>query len=152
MRHESKSLEETRNIGKKVLLELVAGRKSDGALVLVCSGDLGSGKTAFTKELAKILGVKDEVTSPTFVIQKKYTIPEKAKNRFGFSRLVHIDAYRIENINELKPIHLKETAEDRNNLVVIEWGEKIKKGLPKTYSTLHFLYLDENTRQITLLK
>ena len=151
--YKSKSLKETENIAKIILKNIISldKKKKKEATVLVCSGNLGSGKTTFVKKLAKVLGIKKGITSPTFVLEKIYSLSKKVEKNFGFSRLVHIDAYRIEKINELKPLRFKELSMDPQNLIVIEWGEKIKKALPKSYKKLKFLYVDEKTRHIKFL-
>lgn len=101
--------------------------KKSSAQVLALSGDLGAGKTAFTKELAVLLGIKEDITSPTFVIMKSYPIPTHP----FFKTLVHIDAYRIEDIDEMRVLGLKEILSDESNLVCIEWPEKIRTLIPE---------------------
>lgn len=126
---------------------VVPGKK--GATVLVCSGDLGAGKTAFVKGIATALGVKDTILSPTFVIQKIYKIPHTEKKKFGFSKLIHIDAYRLDFPHELLSIGWREILKDVENLIVVEWGEKFKNILPRNYQHIHFEFVDENTRTLT---
>ncbi len=99
----------------------------DGATVLALTGDLGAGKTALTKALAQVLGIKEDITSPTFVIMKSYTIPKHER----FSMLVHIDAYRIDEVDEMRVIGLSELLADSHNLVVIEWPERIQALIPE---------------------
>ena len=100
--------------------------KRDKATVVGLSGDLGAGKTTLTKELGKILGVAEEIQSPTFVIAKFYKT-----NHDDFAELIHIDAYRIEEISELKPIGWESIINRPNTLVVIEWPERISTALPQ---------------------
>lgn len=95
------------------------------AYVVGLSGHLGAGKTAFTKRIAKNLGVGEEVTSPTFVIMKIY----ETKNA-SFRRLVHIDAYRLEGREELGGLRFEEVVADPYNLVMMEWPENV--GLEKS--------------------
>ena len=92
----------------------------DEALVVGLSGHLGAGKTAFVKKLAQILGVAEEVTSPTFVIMKMY----ETKNA-NFPRLVHMDAYRLERREELQALAFEALVTDKRNLIMIEWPENI---------------------------
>src|SRR3989344_4371105 len=99
-------------------LEVLVPNK-EGATVVGLSGDLGSGKTAFVKVLAKALGVEEEVLSPTFVIAKFYEI-----GGGHWRRLVHIDLYRIDDPEELKALRFAEILADHGNLVVIEWPER----------------------------
>ena len=113
------------------------------ATVIGLSGDLGSGKTTFTKALAKVLGVKEEILSPTFVLAKFYAVRGQKWNT-----LVHIDAYRILDENELGVLRLDELLADPKKLVVIEWPEQMGKRFPLFASTLKFMFTDETTRTI----
>ncbi len=97
----------------------------DKATLVTLSGDLGAGKTAFVKEVAEALGISDDLTSPTFVLMKMYDISSSA-----FKRLVHIDAYRLESGAELAPLRLNELLEDKENLIMLEWPEKVPGALP----------------------
>ena len=107
------------------------------ATVLALHGDLGAGKTTFTQTVAKTLGVQETVTSPTFVIMKGY---ETTSERF--EQLVHIDAYRIEEEDEMRPLHFKELLGQPNTLICIEWAEKITNLLPDTTQHLTFSITD----------
>lgn len=113
------------------------------ATVLGLSGDLGSGKTTFVQFLARSLGVAEKITSPTFVIEKIYKLAGQK-----FAKLVHIDAYRLESGQELTHLGLAEILADRNNLVVIEWAERVEEVLG-AYQEIKFKFIDENTRQIS---
>lgn len=114
------------------------------AKVVALFGDLGSGKTTFTQFLAKKLGVKDNLTSPTFVLQKNYPV----KNHPFFKKLVHIDCYRLNNPEEIITLRWNETLSDPDNLIVIEWPEKISNLLPKDRLNIRFRFVDENTREV----
>ncbi len=115
------------------------------AVVVGLFGDLGSGKTAFSQNIAKLLGVEENVTSPTFVIEKIYKTNKKGK----FETLVHIDAYRIEEAEEMNKLRFSEVIRQPNTLVLIEWPEKIKEVLPANQVNLNFKFIDENTREIS---
>jgi tRNA threonylcarbamoyladenosine biosynthesis protein TsaE len=122
----SKNIKETEKIAKIFLDKLLKNRKKPkGALVVGLSGDLGAGKTAFTKFVAKHLDIKDRVFSPTYVIMKKYPIKIK-EYKFFF----HMDAYRLENEKELLHLGWKEIINNREHLVFIEWPENISKAMP----------------------
>ncbi len=114
------------------------------ASVLALSGDLGAGKTAFTKELAIILGIPYDITSPTFVIMKSYSIPAHP----FFKTLVHIDAYRIESDDEMRVLGLGEILSEPSNLVCIEWPEKIATLIPEDAHCIT-IGLTGTTRTIT---
>ncbi len=100
-------------------------------------GDLGGGKTAFTKALGKTLGVKQTITSPTFNIHRSY--------EFDGGKLEHFDLYRI-NDDEYVLNELQDCLTDPNALVVVEWAQNFHKVLDKNRLVIKFEYIDENTR------
>lgn len=108
----------------------------EGATLVTLAGELGAGKTAFTQAAARVLGVEETVTSPTFVLEKIYQLPERGHpmspgHRMStFKRLVHIDAYRLEQGNDLAPLGFDDLTQDASNLIVLEWPEKVSDGLP----------------------
>jgi len=110
--------------------------------VVVLSGELGSGKTTFTKGVAKGLGVREweKVTSPTFVIMNKYE---------GRVPLYHVDFYRLHDVSELGDIGFFEYL-NGDNVTIVEWGEKFKEVFPKSTKWVNFKYINENTREITI--
>ncbi|MFA5420691.1 MAG: tRNA (adenosine(37)-N6)-threonylcarbamoyltransferase complex ATPase subunit type 1 TsaE, partial [Patescibacteria group bacterium] len=108
--------------------------------------NLGSGKTIFCKGFAKGLGIKRNITSPTFVIFNIYKIRgREAKN------LIHVDAYRIESKKDLEAIGLIDLMLDEKNITLIEWGDKIKKHLPKKTKTIKINSKEEDEREFTFL-
>lgn len=122
----SASLRETGEITKTIIL-LGREKKRRGALVFALSGPLGSGKTSIVKHAARMFGIpKKKVTSPTFVLIKRYPIA-----RWGFSSLFHADAYRIKNKREFEKIGFKTVVQDKNAVVFVEWAENIKTLIPK---------------------
>ncbi len=141
----SRSIEETAGFAKDFISSLVP---EDKATVVALSGDLGSGKTAFTKETANILGInRDEVTSPTFVIMKMYKLKSASANK-NFKHLVHIDAYRLESESELEKLGWETLLEDQGNLILIEWPEMVPQCIPKSAYKINFKFVDEETREI----
>ncbi len=132
----SHSIQET----KKLACEIAKKVKGGGVIALY--GDLGSGKTTFTKYLVETLGVKARVQSPTFVLVRKY----------GTERLKinHVDLYRLVSREEVLDIGIEEILDDSKAVTVIEWPELIKDLLPVDTTSIHFEYLDENARKITL--
>ena len=94
--YQTTSLKETRKLAETFLEKLKAQKE---AIVIGLSGDLGSGKTTFVQAVAKELGITEHVTSPTFVIMKKYGIKHS-----HFNTLVHIYAYRLDFVAELQPL------------------------------------------------
>ena len=118
---------------------------SGHALVIALEGNLGSGKTAFTQGLAAGFGVKENVLSPTFLILKQFLIFFK-----GYKNFYHIDAYRLKNKEELLELGFKDLINNPENIVVIEWADKIKKILPKNILWISFINLGKDKRKITL--
>ncbi len=101
-----------------------------GATLVTLSGELGAGKTAFTKAIAYALGVEEVVTSPTFILEKIYLLPKRGHPMSTFKRLIHLDAYRLEKGADLVALGLGELMKDSNNLILLEWPEKVSDALP----------------------
>lgn len=120
--------------------------KLTGGMILALSGELGTGKTTFTKGLATAFGITKNVTSPTFAIMNVYELPEE-KNTI--KTLVHIDVYRLESPDEILTIGVEDYLGEPNTLVVIEWPKKIQPVLDNyEYSELKFT-LTEGGRDIS---
>lgn len=117
--------------------------------ILIClSGDLGGGKTTFSQGLAAGLGVKENITSPTFVLLKKYKIPAKSKVRI--KNFYHIDCYRLNKPEEILAIGWEEILTDDTGIVLVEWAERIGKYLPKKRVNIEFEFIDKNKREIII--
>lgn len=140
----SKSLKETEKIAKDFLEKISLG-VYDKALVVGLYGDLGSGKTTFTQAVAKIFGIKEDITSPTFVIEKTYTF-----NGSKFRNLIHIDAYRLDSAHELYVLGWEKIYNDPDNIIFIEWPEKVKDLLPKNHAKANFKFISEFEREIEI--
>lgn len=138
MRRISKSVEETMEIGAKFAKNL----KKGDCIALI--GDLGAGKTVFTKGVAKGLGVKNAryVNSPTFVIIKEYE---------GRLPLYHFDLYRLDNHSGFDDMNYEEYFYG-DGVTVIEWADKIRSILPKKYAEVKLSVIDENKRGIEIKK
>jgi len=136
-----KTLEELHAIAEEVYSSLQ--KDENHATLLTLKGDLGAGKTAFTKELAKVLRIEEHITSPTFVLAKEYKLKDQK-----YEKLIHIDAYRLEEGEDLSTIGFEELMKDSNNLVVLEWPERVEKSLPEWRSAVE-ITLDGESRNIT---
>ncbi len=134
------SLEETQNFAKEFLQSLKL--QESEATIVGLYGNLGAGKTTFTQAIAKELGIKEAITSPTFVIEKIYEIKHN-----NFARLIHIDAYRLEGGNELQNLNFEEIVSNKNNLIFIEWPENVKDILPENHIKLFCEFVDESSRK-----
>ena len=111
-------------------------KNHEKSLVIGLQGDLGSGKTTFVQGFAKGFGVKEKVLSPTFVIMKKY------------GTLYHIDCYRLENSKELLELGWDKIMSDPQNIILIEWPERVKDILPAEVIMVRFKTISQNKREI----
>ena len=116
--HDAPDAETMRDLGRRVAEALRPGD------VVVLTGELGAGKTTFTQGLGAGLGVRGEVTSPTFVISRVHP------SVVGGPALVHVDAYRLGGIAELDDLDLDTSLED--SVTVVEWGEGLAEGLAES--------------------
>jgi len=109
---------------------------------LALTGDLGSGKTTFIQGFCKGIGIKKRVVSPTFLIIKRFKIPACPAGRqdLRFRSIYHIDCYRIQKPREISKLDFKEIIDNPQNIVLIEWAEKIKKLLPRKIIWVRFEY------------
>lgn len=133
----SASEKQTLSFAKKFSKNLTGGQ------TLGLIGNLGAGKTVFTKGLALGLGIKKSLTSPTFVLMKIY----KTKSP-NIKQLVHIDAYRIKSAGDLTAIGAEEYFNRSDTLTVIEWADKIKSILPKKRRLIKINLQKNNLRKI----
>lgn len=132
----SKSDNNTKQIAASLAKQIKKG-------VVALSGELGAGKTTFTKGFAKGLGIKEKITSPTFVLIRQHKIP------LTNNVLYHIDLYRLENSNDFRNLGVEELINDKNNLIIIEWADKIKDFLPKDTLKISIEKTENNQRLIT---
>lgn len=119
-----------------------------GGDVVLLSGDLGAGKTAFTKCLAKSLKIDTDITSPTFPIMNLYPVSDHE----SISQLVHIDTYRLETTDDLIDIGFEDELIDSHNLIVIEWPELAKPLLKDKSPIAITIELVESERQIHITR
>lgn len=141
----SQSAEDTRAIAARFAAHtasLMAGRTT--ALVVALRGELGSGKTTFTQGLAHALGVSQTPKSPTFLLAKEYPIPHTQRS------LWHLDCYRLAGHQDLVTLDLHSIFANPNNIILIEWPERIGEGLPRDHIEIHFVHSGNDTRSITL--
>jgi len=138
----TKSASQTKRFGE-VLAKQILKRISKQALVIGLTGNLGGGKTTFLQGLAKGLGVREKILSPTFVISKRFRIQsEKFKNFY------HFDCYRLNSAKEVLPLGFKEIIRNPENIVAIEWADRIIEILPPSTIFLEFKFIDKKTREI----
>lgn len=121
----TKSQKETIEFGKKL-----AGHFRGGDILLL-NGNLGTGKTTLVKGLAAGLGIKSEITSPTFTLMNVYPV-----NAVTIKKLVHIDTYRLKDEQELEEIGVEDYIDAPDAFCIIEWPEKISKLLKNKKTTI----------------
>lgn len=141
----TKDARETQKFGK----EFAANLK--GGITLALSGNLGSGKTTFIQGLAQGLGIKQRIISPTFILMKEYEYGGVGERE---GKLYHIDLYRLEeNVEqELRNLGIEEIWERGENVVAIEWAEKVRGVLPKNTTWIKFEDLGDDRRKILVSK
>ena len=129
----------TQELGRILALEI---KKST---IICLEGNLGSGKTTFTQGFLKGLEMKGPYTSPTFVIIKEY---KKQKTRKDKQNVYHIDAYRVKS-EDILNLGWEEMIAEKNNIIIIEWADRIKKIIPRGALWIKFDWMDQNKRKIT---
>ncbi len=141
------------DVAKDILGMLLTARGEKGesaaretATVIALSGELGAGKTTLTQALARELGIRENVISPTFVIMKSYALTEAEGH--GFSRLIHIDAYRLDSASELEKLGWAELLGNPRNLILIEWPEKVPEAIPEHTRRITLWHKNEEEREI----
>jgi tRNA threonylcarbamoyladenosine biosynthesis protein TsaE len=128
----TKSDADTRAVGRRL-----SGLLRPGDVVVLC-GSLGAGKTAFVGGVADGLGIDEPVTSPSFVLMRKYTS--------GFIPLVHVDVYRIGSLGEFDDLDVFEEA--RESVLVVEWGDAVAASLPDDHLKIVIEITGETERDL----
>ena len=126
---------------------LAVARTLHGGETLALTGELGAGKTAFVKGLAKALGIKQVVQSPTFLLMKCYPIVPRATCH-ALRAICHVDAYRIKNERDLLAIGLGEKVGDPGTVTAIEWADLVPELIPKNAIKIKFEHGRNNTERI----
>jgi tRNA threonylcarbamoyladenosine biosynthesis protein TsaE len=142
---QTKSEKETEKLGKEIGRKILKEKPGKIAKIIALEGDLGGGKTTFLKGFAKGLGIKEKILSPTFILFKKFQIPNSK-----FQNFYHIDCYRIEKEKEILNLDFKGIIKDPKNIVAIEWADKIKKILTRKVIKIKFKILGKKEREILI--
>ena len=124
LRARTEGVEATRDLARAV-----AGMVAPGDVILL-SGELGAGKTAFAQGFGDALGVTEQITSPTFTLARHYE---------GRLPLHHIDVYRLERLSEMQDIGIPELL-DSGGVLLIEWGDAIAPAIPAEYLDIRLSY------------
>lgn len=134
----SKGPKQTEKIGLKL------AKKLKGGDIIGLIGELGSGKTCFVKGLARGLGIKKKISSPSFIFLRILPAAKNTKIKF----LAHLDLYRLKNMGEIENIIPLDLFNKKYILIVIEWAERIKNELPRHTRYIKFKVLKNNQRKI----
>jgi len=141
----SHSTDETKKIAQVFVKDLMTRGIRKGGTVVGFYGDLGSGKTTFIQNAARELGVIEDVTSPTFIIERIY----KTKNPV-FKTLVHIDAYRLDSGEDLQKLGFDEILKNPDTLIFIEWPERVSEILPD-HIRINCKFISEKSRSYEII-
>jgi len=158
----TKSAKETKKLGEKLAREINRSPTSirKNAVIISLEGELGAGKTTFTQGFAKGLGIKENPRSPTFVIMRAYailTLPAGRRHKpyalqhkaYGLRQFIHIDAYRI-SVKDLKVLGWNILIKNSGNIILIEWGNILKKEISK--KTMRIIFKHAGRSQHRLIK
>ncbi len=137
----TQSAKETRKFAAELAKKLIkkSGKK---ALIIALEGELGTGKTTFIKGFSKVLGIREKVLSPTFVLIHRHHLKS--------GDLYHVDAYRLKSEKDLLKLNIKKIFNNPKNIVLIEWADRVKKVIPKTAIWIHFDHISKEGRKIII--
>ena len=142
----SKSTANTRFVARLLAEDVIRAKNpASHAFVISLTGELGSGKTSFVKGFAKGLGIRKKILSPTFVLMKRYVL----KNA-RYLNLFHIDCYRVQKAEEIASLNWQQILGGRKNIVIVEWGDRVKKIMPHEYIEIQFKHSGRRERTIIM--
>jgi tRNA threonylcarbamoyladenosine biosynthesis protein TsaE len=161
------TIEQLSEVAEEIISVGRRRRPTDHATIITFSGDLGAGKTTLIKELAKQLGITESLHSPTFVIYKRYELPLSfigvrgsggevgaAPSPWGragvgiWKNLIHADMYRLESSAEIQKLGWQELIDNPENIICIEWPEKIADAIPNWAIRITINHDSDQTREI----
>lgn len=136
---------QTKKLGFSLARAVLKGGVRGQALAIGLRGDLGAGKTNFVQGFARGLGIESVVGSPTFVIFKKYPLPDAG----DFKTFYHVDCYRVAGGGDMAQLGIAGILRDPANIVAIEWPDIAKDALPQTGLSVDFEVTGKSARRIT---
>lgn len=136
----TKSVDETKEFART----FAVSKTRQKSLIIALNGDLGAGKTAFVQGFAEGLKITDKIISPTFVLIRQHNVPNTDQT------LHHIDLYRLEENTDIKTLGVEDLLKNQNNIVLIEWADKIKDHLPNNTIHISIEKLEGDNRKITI--
>lgn len=168
MIYKTKTPKETQKIAALLAEKIKKTAPAKTPVVIALEGELGAGKTVFTQGFAKALKIKAKIKSPSFVLMKHYLISDSLRllcnresttksGRFAIPSgkqtirtLYHLDCYRLENYKGLLPLGIKEILRNPQNIILIEWAERVRPILPKKCIKVHIDHIGPRERKITV--
>ncbi len=138
---------QTKKLGEILAKEILKTKPKKTALLIGLEGNLGGGKTTFLQGFAKGLGIKEKVLSPTFIILRRFKVQGL---KFKIQNFYHIDCYRIEKPKEILRLGFKKIISNPENIIAIEWVDKVRKIMPQGTIWLNFKFVDKNKRKIAI--
>ncbi len=141
----TKSAKETQKIAADLAHKVIKSKPQKHARVFALEGELGAGKTTFIQGFAKALKIKQKITSPTFVLMRHYKL-----GAGNWKLLVHIDAFRLKDWRDLVSLGIKDIFAGPENIILIEWAERVRSILPQKLTRIHIDHLDKTIRQISI--
>lgn len=147
----AKNQEEMIDLGEELLKQALKEADKNKPLVFWLQGELGAGKTYFTKGIARALGI-DTITSPTFVLMKKFKISRAMKECQAKSKkyFFHIDCYRVRDSQDAKQIELDKIIANSRAIIAIEWAERIKDIIREPFWKVEFEYKGKDKRKVSI--
>jgi len=143
----TKSAEETKKVAADLARKIIKTKPQRQACIIALEGELGAGKTTFIQGFAKALKIRQKITSPTFVLIKSYKLSATT-----YKLLYHIDAFRLKDWHDLVSLGIKEIFANPQNIILIEWAERVKSILPKKRINIHIDHISKNERKISITK
>lgn len=152
----------THSTGETRALGADTARAARPGSVIALKGDLGAGKTTFVQGFLEALGAEGPYVSPTFVIMKEYDLPETlpvdggkraglaAPSATDIRRVYHMDAYRIDDPEEIARLGFEEWIADPQGIVLVEWPEKIESLLPADTDTVSLRWVSDTEREVSI--
>ena len=155
---------QTKKLGETLAKEILKTQPKKLAQILGLEGDLGGGKTTFLQGLARGLGIKQKILSPTFILMRKYQLTTNNKQLTTKNRRLrvvscklksyfyHIDCYRIKKPKEILDLGFREIISNPKNTVAIEWSDHVRKIIPEDSLIIKFELANKNKRKIVINK
>lgn len=142
------SSKQTRALGKGLAQEVLKKGTGKTATIFGLIGELGVGKTTFVQGFAFGINIRKPITSPTYVIMKRFTLDNLLQSKF--TNLYHIDGYRIKEPQELMQLGFADINHEPKNVILIEWADQVQNILPANICWIKMEYLGSDARKITI--